>query len=125
MMTPELTDRQKRYLHIAKSLDLASKEYESAALGLEQGSGEELIYRHVKKANASVESAFPELFAAPKQNAAPKPLPTVRDYTILKIVFIAALILGLLYAFVAFGPTGDLSKTWKTEDFQKNLAYPK
>jgi hypothetical protein len=125
MMTPELTDRQKRYIHIARSLEMASKEYENAALGLEQGSNEEQIYRHLKNANASVESAFPELFAQPKHSAPVKTPPTERDYTIVKIIFIAALVLGLLYAFVAFGPTGDLSKTWRTEDFQKNIAYPK
>jgi hypothetical protein len=32
---------------------------------------------------------------------------------------------GILYTFVVYGPTGDLSKSWKTEDFQKNVTYPK
>jgi len=125
MMTPELTDRQKRYVHIAKSLESASREYENAALELGQGISEEQVYKHIKKANAAVESAFPELFVPPKSMMPPKLLPTVRDYTIFKVIFAAALVLGLLYAFVAFGPTGDLSKTWRTEDFQKNIAYPK
>jgi hypothetical protein len=110
---------------MAKALESASKEYESAALGLEQGINEEHIHRHVKNANANVESAFPELFAPPKHSAPPKLAPTVRDYTNLKVLLIALLVLGLLYAFVALGPTGDLTKTWMLQDLQKNVAYPK
>jgi len=125
MTIPEFNERQKRYMHIAKSLESASQEYESAALGLQQGMSEEHIHRHVKNANASVESAFPELFAPPKQSAQPKLAPTARDYTNLKVLLIALLVLGLLYAFVAFGPTGDLTKTWMLQDLQKNVAYPK
>jgi hypothetical protein len=125
MTTPEFNERQKRYMHIAKSLDSASKEYESAALGLQQGMSEEHVHRHVKNANAAVESAFPELFAPPKQTVAPKLAPAARDYTNLKVLVIALLVLGLLYSFVAFGPTGDLTKTWMLQDLQKNVAYPK
>jgi hypothetical protein len=125
MTTPEFNERQKRYMHIAKSLELASKEYESAALGLQQGMSEEHVHRHVKNANASVESAFPELFAPTKQTAAPKLAPAPRDYSNLKVLLIALLVLGLLYAFVAYGPTGDLTKTWMLQDLQKNVAYPK
>lgn len=125
MTTPEFNERQKRYMHIAKSLESASKEYESAALGLQQGISEEHVHRHVKNANVAVESAFPELFAPPKHSVPPKLAPAVRDYTNLKVVLIALLVLGLLYAFVAFGPTGDLTKTWMLQDLQKNVAYPK
>jgi hypothetical protein len=125
MTTPEFNERQKRYMHIAKSLELASKEYESAALGLQQGMSEEHVHRHVKNANASVEFAFPELFAPTKQTAAPKLAPAPRDYSNLKVLLIALLVLGLLYAFVAYGPTGDLTKTWMLQDLQKNVAYPK
>ena len=125
MTTPELNERQKRYMHIAKSLEFASREYESAALGLQQEISEEHVHRHIKSGNAALESAFPELFAPPKQSAAPKLAPTVRDYTNLKVLLIALLVLGLLYAFVAFGPTGDLTKTWMLQDLQKNVAYPK
>jgi hypothetical protein len=125
MTTPEFNERQKRYMHIAKSLASASKEYESAALGLGQEMSEERIHRHVKNADAIIESAFPELFAPPKPSAPPKLAPTPRDYTNLKVLLIALLVLGLLYAFVAFGPTGDLTKTWMLQDLQKNVAYPK
>lgn len=125
MTTPDFHERQKRYLHIAKALESASKEYESAGLGLGQGMSEEHIHRHVKNANASVESAFPDLFAPPKHSAPHKPAPIVRDYTNLKVTLIALLFLGLLYAFVVFGPTGDLSKTWTLQDFHKNVTYPK
>jgi len=125
MTIPEFNERQKRYMHIAKALESASKEYESAALGLQQGISEEHVHRHVKNANAAVEFAFPELFAPPKQSVAPKHAPTARDYTNLKVLLIALLVLGLLYAFVAFGPTGDLTKTWMLQDLQKNVAYPK
>ena len=125
MTTPEFNERQKRYMHIAKSLESASKEYESAALGLQQGISEEHVHRHVKNANVAVESAFPELFAPPKHSAPPKLATAPRDYTNLKVLLIALLVLGLLYAFVAFGPTGDLTKTWMLQDLQKNVAYPK
>ena len=125
MTTPEFNERQKRYMHIAKSLESASQEYESAALGLQQGMSEEHVHRHVKNANASVESAFPELFAPPKQTAAPKLAPAPRDYSNLKVLLIALLVLGLLYAFVVYGPTGDLTKTWMLQDLQKNVTYPK
>jgi hypothetical protein len=125
MTIPEFNERQKRYMHIAKSLELASKEYESAALGLQQGVSEEHIHRHVKNGNAAVESAFPELFAPPKPSTPPKLATSARDYTNLKVLLIALLVLGLLYSFVAFGPTGDLTKTWMLQDLQKNVAYPK
>jgi hypothetical protein len=124
-MTPESTDRQKSYVHIAKLLGSASKSYEDAALGLEQGSSEEHIYMHIKNARATLETAFPELFTAPKHSQNNKPVPTKHDFSIIKIGLFAGLIIGILFIFVMYGPTGDLSKTWKTEDFQKNVAYPK
>ena len=124
-MTPDTTNRQKSYAHIAKLLESASKSYENAALGLEQGDSEEHVYQHIKKARTTLETAFPEFFAPPKPLPTSKIVPEKRDYAILKIGLIAGLIVGVLYIFVAYGPTGDLSKSWKTEDFQKNVAYPK
>jgi hypothetical protein len=124
-MTPDTTNRQKSYAHIAKLLESASKSYENAALGLEQGDSEEHVYQHIKKARTTLETAFPEFFTPPKPLPTSKTVPEKRDYAILKIGLIAGLIVGVLYIFVAYGPTGDLSKSWKTEDFQKNVAYPK
>jgi len=124
-MTPDTTNRQKNYAHIAKLLESASKSYENAALGLEQGDTEEHVYQHIKKARTTLETAFPEFFSPNKPPPTSKTVPEKRDYAILKIGLIAGLIVGILYIFVAYGPTGDLSKSWKTEDFQKNVAYPK
>ena len=47
------------------------------------------------------------------------------DHKITKTIAIVALILGVLYSFVKFGPTGDLSKTWTADDIPKATAYPK
>jgi hypothetical protein len=124
-MTPDSTNRQKSYVHIAKLLESASKSYENAALGLEQGESEEHVYKHIKNARTSLETAFPEFFTVNKPHPTIKITPQKRDYSILKIGLIAGLIVGILYTFVVYGPTGDLSKNWKTEDFQKNVTYPK
>ena len=124
-MTPDSTNRQKSYEHIAKLLESASKAYENAALGLEQGESEEHVYKHIKNARTTLETAFPEFFTVNKPHPTIKLTPQKRDYSILKIGLIAGLIVGILYTFVVYGPTGDLSKNWKTEDFQKNVTYPK
>jgi hypothetical protein len=124
-MTPDTTNRQKSYAHIAKLLQSASQSYENAALGLEQGDSEEHVYQHIKKARTTLETAFPEFFTPHKPSSISKIAPEKRDFTILKIGLIAGLIVGVLYTLVVYGPTGDLSKSWKTEDFQKNVAYPK
>jgi hypothetical protein len=124
-MTPDSTSRQKSYAHIAKLLESAGKSYENAALGLEQGDSEEHVYQHIKKARTNLETAFPEFFTPHKAPPNIKTAPEKRDYSILKIGLIAGLIIGVLYTFVVYGPTGDLSKSWRTDDFQKNVAYPK
>ena len=123
-MTPEEIDRQKRYLHISKLLHTASKSYENASLGIIQGNAEVEIYKQVKDANELIELIYDECLPPRRSNPLPS-IPKKRDYTILKIIGIAGIVLGCLYAFVVLGPTGDLSKTWKTEDLQKNVAYPK
>jgi hypothetical protein len=124
-MTPDSIDRQKSYAHIAKLLESASKSYKDAALGLEQGGSEEHVYQHIKNARTSLETALPEFFTPHKASPSTKPAPQKRDYSVLKIGLVAGLIIVVLYTFVAYGPTGDLSKSWKLEDFQKNVAYPK
>jgi hypothetical protein len=124
-MTPDSINRQKNYTHIAKLLESASKSYENAALGLEQGGSEEDIYRHIKNARTTLEMAFPEFFTVYKPLTVIKTVPQKRDYSIVKIGLIAGLIVGILYTFVVYGPTGDLSKSWRTKDFQKNVTYPK
>jgi hypothetical protein len=124
-MTPDSLNRQKSYTHIAKLLESASKSYENAALSLEQGGSEEHTYQHIKNARTSLETAFPEFFTVKKPPAIIQTTPQKRDYSIVKIGLIAGLIIGILYIFVVYGPTGDLSKSWRTEDFQKNVTYPK
>ena len=84
-MTPDTTNRQKSYAHIAKLLDSASKSYENAALGLEQGGSEEQAYQHIKNARTTLEAAFPEFFTVHKPSPISKTVPQKRDYSIIKI----------------------------------------
>jgi hypothetical protein len=96
----------------------------AAAAAVAANQPEEVRYRYVKSAKESIEEAFPEVFQV--RHPAPKyVIKEERDYRVLKTIGIAALILGILFAFVKFGPTGDLSKTWSTDDVAKSTAYPR
>jgi hypothetical protein len=123
-MTPADTERQIELLQRAKVLAQASELYVKAAAALAANQPEEVRYRYIKSAKESIEEAFPEVFQV--RNPAPKyVIKEERDYRVLKTIGIAALILGILFAFVKFGPTGDLSKTWSTDDVAKSTAYPR
>ena len=123
-MTPEELERHADLIKRAKILSVASEQYFKAARAIEIGESEDLLYRHIKSAKASIKDAFPEVFEVRTQ--APKYL--IKEdpgHRVIKIIAIAALILGVLYSFVKFGPTGDLSKTWTADDIPKATAYPK
>lgn len=123
MTTPE----REKYLdcvHRAKTLSSASEFYLKAAQAIQAGASEDERYRHIKSAKELIEEAFPEIFEV--RHPAPKyVIKEERDYKILKILGLAALILGVCLALVLFGPTGDLSKTWTSDDVAKSTAYPK
>ena len=123
MTTPE----REKYLdcvHRAKTLSSASEFYLKAAQAIQAGASEDERYRHIKSAKELIEDAFPEVFEA--RHPAPKyVIKEERDYKILKILGLTALILGVCLALVIFGPTGDLSKTWTSDDVAKSTAYPK
>ena len=124
MMTPAEIERHTDLIRRAKILGTASENYYKAALAIEMGESEDTRYRYIKSAKESIEDAFPEVF----QVQQPTPRYIIKeehDYRVIKTIGIVVLILGTLYALVKFGPTGDLSKTWTTEDIPKATAYPK
>ena len=123
-MTPHEQERHIECVQRSKILGSASELYFKAAQAIEAGASEDERYRYIKSAKEMIEEAFPEVFEV--RHPAPKyVIKEERDYKALKIVALAAVILGICYAFVAFGPTGDLSKTWTADDVAKSTAYPK
>ena len=123
-MTPEELERHSDLIRKAKILSAASEQYFKAARAIEIGESEEARYRFIKSAKESIEGAFPEVFQV-RQPAAKYVVKEEHDHKITKTIAIVALILGVLYSFVKFGPTGDLSKTWTADDIPKATAYPK
>jgi len=123
-MTPEELERHADLIQRAKVLSVASEQYFKAAQAIELGETEEVRYRYIKSAKESIEEAFPEIFQA--RHPAPKyVLKEENDHKLAKTIAIVILILGILYSFVKFGPTGDLTKTWSADDIPKATAYPK
>ncbi len=123
-MTPTELERHADFLKRARILKEASEYYLQAAASVEAGESEDIAYRHAKTAKESIEEAFIEVFQVHK----PAPRLIIKeeqDHRVMKIVALAIVVLGVLYCFVAFGPTGNLSTTWVQDDFQKNVAYPK
>ena len=123
-MTPIEKERYIECIQRAKILSNASELYLKAAQVIEAGASEDERYRHIKSAKDLIEDAFPEVFEV--RHPAPKyVIKEERDSKVLKMLGLAALILGVCYSFVVFGPTGDLSKTWTADDVAKSTAYPK
>lgn len=123
-MTPSERERYLDCVHRAKILSSASEFYLKAAQAIHSDASENERYSHIKSAKELIEDAFPEIFEV--RNPAPKyVLKEERDYKILKILGVAALVLAVCLALVIFGPTGDLSKTWTADDVAKSTAYPK
>jgi len=123
-MTPEELERHSDLIRKAKILSTASEQYFKAARAIEIGESEEVRYRFIKSAKESIDDAFPEVFQV-RQPAAKYVVKEEHEHKITKTIVIVALILGVLYSFVKFGPTGDLSKTWTADDIPKATAYPK
>ena len=123
-MTPIEREKYLDCVHRAKTLSSASEFYLKAAQAIDAGASEDERYRHIKSAKELIEDAFPEVFEI-RHPALKYVLKEERDYKILKILGMAALILGVCLALVLFGPTGDLSKTWTADDVAKSTAYPK
>ena len=123
-MTPAEFERHAELIQRAKILSTASEQYFRAARAIETGESEEVRYRYIKSAKESIEEAFPEVFQA--RHPVPKyVIKEENDHRVVKTIGIVILILGVLYSFVKFGPTGDLSKTWTADDIPKATAYPK
>lgn len=123
-MTPIEKERYTECIHRAKILGNASELYLKAAKVIEVGASEDERYRHIKSAKDLIQDAFPEVFEV--RHPAPKfVIKEERDYKVLKILGLAALVIGICLAFVLLGPTGDLSKTWTADDVAKSTAYPK
>lgn len=123
-MTPSEKERQIECIQRAKILNEASQLYYKAAEAIESGAPEDERYRPIKSAKELIEEAFPEVFEV--RHPTPKyQIKEERDYRVIKTIGLAAIILGICYSFVAFGPTGDLSKTWTADDVAKSTAYPK
>ena len=123
-MTPIEREKYLDCVHRAKTLSGASEFYLKAAQAIQAGASEDERYRHIKSAKELIENTFPEVFEV--RHPAPKyVIKEERDYKILKILGLAALILGVCLALVIFGPTGDLSKTWTSDDVAKSTAYPR
>ena len=123
-MTPAELERHADLIRRAKILSSASEQYFKAARAIEIGESEDSRYRYIKSAKESIEEAFPEVFQA--RHPAPKyVIKEENDHRVIKTIAIVILILGVLYSFVKFGPTGDLSKTWTADDIPKATAYPK
>ncbi len=123
-MTPSERERYLDCVHRAKTLSSASEFYLKAAQAIQANASEDDRYRHIKSAKELIEDAFPEIFEV--HHPAPKyVIKEERDYKILKILGLAALVLVICLALVIFGPTGDLSKTWTSDDVAKSTAYPK
>jgi hypothetical protein len=123
-MTPEELERHADLIQRAKILSAASEQYFKAAQAIELGETEEVRYRYIKSAKESIEEAFPEVFQA--RHPAPKyVIKEENDHKLAKTIAIVILILGVLYSFVKFGPTGDLTKTWTADDIPKATAYPR
>ena len=123
-MTPAELERHADLIRRAKILSAASDEYFKAARAIEMGEPEESRYRHIKSAKESIEDAFPEIFQTRQESPRYK-IKEENDHRVIKTIGIVILILGTLYSFVKFGPTGDLSKTWTADDIPKATAYPK
>ena len=123
-MTPEEFERHSEHIRRAKILGSASELYFKAAQAIELGETEEVQYRFIKSAKETIEEVFPEIFQA--RHLEPKYLiKEENDHKLAKMIAVVVVVLGILYSFVKFGPTGDLTKTWTAVDIPKATAYPR
>ena len=124
-MKPEHFSRHEQYLHTAKQIESAHRSYLEALRAIEEEKDEAVIYSHVKKANAAIESAFPEKFSPPARPMSIKADDEKKGRHLFLILAVALGIVGVLLFLTLFGPTGDMTKSWNMDDVQKNSVYPK
>ena len=124
-MKPEHFSRHEQYLHTAKLIESAHRSYLEALRSIEEEKDEALIYSHIKKANAAIESAFPEKFNPPARPITIKSDDEKKSKNLFLILAVALGVIGILLFLTLFGPTGDMTKSWNVDDVQKNTAYPK
>ena len=124
-MKPEHFSRHEQYLHTAKLIESAYRSYLGALRAIEEEKDEALIYSHVKKANAAIESAFPEKFNPPVRPITIKSDDEKKSKNLFLILAVALGVIGILLFLTLFGPTGDMTKSWNVDDVQKNTVYPK
>jgi hypothetical protein len=123
-MDSDKIERKARYEQIAHNLEVASHLYKKAADSLQSGDDDHHYYSFVKDANHLIDGAFPERSVAPKVAFA-KPTGGFDWNLFLKILVPIVLVLATLLILVFTGTTGDMTKSWNSEDIQKNTAYPK
>jgi len=124
-MKPEHFSRHEQYLHTAKLIESAHRSYLEALRAIEEEKDEALIYSLIKKANAAIESAFPEKFNPPARPITIKSDDEKKSKNLFLILAVALGVIGILLFLTLFGPTGDMTKSWNVDDVQKNTAYPK
>jgi hypothetical protein len=124
-MKPEHFSRHEQYLKTAKQIELAHRSYLEAMRAIEDEKDDATIYAHIKKANAAIESAFPEKFNPPARPPSIKANEEKRSKNLLLILGVAFAVLGVLLLLTLFGPTGDMTKNWNPEEVQKNTVYPR
>ena len=125
-MDPDQIARIQRYHDIARSLSLASALYQKAGDQLEADPSSQDYYHAIKEANHLIDSSFPEKFQVPKIITPAKDLKSGFDWSnFLKILIPVVIVLGALLFLVFSGTTGDMTKTWNSEEVIKNSQYPK
>ena len=125
-MDPDQIARIQRYRDIAHSLSLASALYQKAGDQLEADPNSQEYYHAIKEANHLVDSSFPEKFQVHKTITPSKELKSSFDWgNFLKILIPVLIVLAALLFLVFSGTTGDMTKTWNSEEVIKNSQYPK
>ena len=124
VLSPLEHERHSECMQRAKILSTASDFYVKAAEAIESGEAEDVRYLHIKSAKDLIEEAFPEVFEV-KRPSQKYLIKEASEYKAIKLIALVVIVLGICYSFVVFGPTGDLSKTWTTDDVAKSTAYPK
>ena len=124
-MDSDQIKRKARYELISHNLEFASQLYKKAANSLQSGEDDQHYYSFVKEANHLIDEAFPERLVAQKQQVTAKPSVGFDWKLFLKVLIPIILVLITLLILVFSGTTGDMTKSWNSEEIHKNTAYPK
>jgi len=118
--------RRDRYYEIAKSLKHSSDLYLKAIKSIESNPEDPSYYQWIREANLLIDAAFPEKFQAHKVPQHPLKKSSAFDWGVfLKILIPILVVLGVLLFTVFSGTTGDMTKSWNTDEITKNAQYPK